>query len=108
MELGKQMRKRVRELLGIAYARELDSHLLELSKKFDSWKAKEMDCWELSEEIHKFHDGISRKLYNTYNSTKSVNGLFFVARALHLKLLQRDEIPEELIDTVEAIDDQFF
>lgn len=97
----------VRELLGIAYARELDSHLLDLSEKFDDWKTKKMSCGDLNECIHKFHDGISRDLWNTYNA-RSIHQLYLVGRAYSLKLLKKEEIPEELLDAVEKISGDFF
>ncbi len=107
MEISKKTRKQLRELLGIAYARELDNHLLELSKAFDNWKNKKVDCWALNDQIHKFHNGISKKLFNTYNSN-GVDELYFIARALSLNLLQKDEIPVEVFARVEALAAEFF
>jgi hypothetical protein len=68
-ELSKKVRKKARELIVIAYTRELNYHLDKLSQKFDDWRKNTFDCWELNDLIHKFHDGISRDLYKTYNYT---------------------------------------
>ena len=66
---SKQTRKKLRELNKIAYARELNHHLGQLGQKFDEWRNKGIDCWDLNDLIHEFHDGISRDLYKVSIST---------------------------------------
>lgn len=100
IELTKKTKKRLRELLGIAYARELDRYLLDLSKKFDDWKNGKIDCWNLSDHIHEFHNGISRDLFNAYNC-KSVHPTYMISRALVKKLIQKEDIPPEALPHVE-------
>lgn len=107
VELSKKTRKELRNLLIKAYGKELDQHLLELSKTFDAWKEKKITCWDLEEDIYKFHDGISRDLYNAYN-VKSVDESYLIASALARKLLCREEIPKEAIDLIEHLVDNFF
>lgn len=106
IELTKKTRKRLRELLGLAYARELDGCLLKLSKKFDDWKDKKIDCWHLNDEIHKFHDGISRDLYNGYTN-RSVHETYMISRALARNLIQKEDIPIEALPYVEYCTDFF-
>lgn len=100
VELSKQTRKQLRKLLATAYARELEQHLFNLSRKFDDWKDKKIDCWDLNDHIHKFHDGISRSLFNSYNA-RGVDDVYMISRALYKGLLRKEEIPTEAIDIVE-------
>lgn len=95
-ELSKHLKKQFRELIGIAYKRELAYHLNELAKKFDEWKAKKIDCWELNDLIHQFHNGISRDVYNTYNN--NLDKRWLVSRAIANNFLQWDEVPQEVLD----------
>lgn len=107
IELSKKTRKELRKLLIQAYAKELDQHLLDLSMKFDDWKNKKIDCWDLNDHIHKFHDGISRDLFNTYNA-RGVDEIYMISRALANDLLRKEEIPSEAIDIVERCVNDLF
>ena len=60
---NKKLRKEIRSLAGKAYERLLNKALRELDVDFTKWRAGKIDPWELSDRIHKFHDGISRRLY---------------------------------------------
>ncbi len=100
IELSKKTRKELRQLLKQSYAAELNQHLLDLSMKFDDWKNKKIDCWELDDQIHEFHNGISKNLFNSYNA-KGVDDLYMVSRAFANGLLRKEEIPVEAIDLVE-------
>ena len=102
LELSKKTRKQLRELLAKAYEKELDQHLFDVYKKFDDWKNKKINCWVLSDCIHEFHDGISRKLFNAYN-VGGVNDTYMISRALALNLLQKEDIPTEAIAIVEKL-----
>jgi thiamine kinase-like enzyme len=91
-EPSKKMRKKLRELCTIAYTRELNHHLDHLGRRFDEWRNKCIDCWDLNELIHEFHDGTSRDLFKVYHYTK--NEAYLVSRAVQLGFLQKDELPE--------------
>ncbi len=60
---NKKLKKESRSLAGKAYERLLNKALRELDADFSEWRAGKIDPWELSDRIHKFHDGISRRLY---------------------------------------------
>lgn len=107
IELSKGTRKELRKLLEQAYARELDRYLLDLSIKFEDWKNKKITCWDLEDEIHKFHEGISKKLYNFYNAG-GVDQLYMISRALANDLLRKEEIPSEAIEIVERLANELF
>lgn len=85
-------KKVLKQLCRTSYTRELNYHLGKLKHKFDEWQNNNIDCWDLNEFIHQFHDGISRDLYKLYNYTK--NDLFLVSRAASLGFLEQSEIPE--------------
>jgi hypothetical protein len=101
IEISKETRKRLRELKAIAHAKEIEIHLFKISKKFDDWKSKKTDCWDLCDHIHQFHDGIQRDLFNFYNA-KGINDMAAVARALALGILKKEDIPDEVADWAEA------
>jgi hypothetical protein len=59
----KSNRRKLRELAGVAYTRELSAELAKLEGDFGQWRSGEIDPFELSDRIHRFHDGISRDLW---------------------------------------------
>jgi hypothetical protein len=98
LSISKKIRRQLRELLSTAYARELNNYLHELALNFDQWRDNKITCWELSDLIHQFHNGISRELYNVY----SHNGhdIVLISRAVAQKLIQLDEVPSEVREVV--------
>ena len=97
MQYSKSVRRELRELASTAYERELDSTLEDLHQGFDRWKYKQIDCFELNQLIHEFHQKKSRELWKIYNQSDED---FIVVRATRLGVLQLGEISEE---TAEAI-----
>ncbi len=93
----KSVRRELRSLATIAYERELDSTIEDLYLSFEKWKNKEMDCFELNQLIHEFHQKKSRELWNMYNEKDED---FIVTRAVRLGMLKPGEISSE---TAEAI-----
>lgn len=100
---GKKMKRKVRELCGIAYERELRRHLDVLFNQFFEWSKGTLSTWDLVDAIHKFHDGDARKLYGFYQKPSE----FIVARAVSEKLLELSDVPEELRDTIRKFQDSF-
>ena len=90
----KAQRKKLRELAGIAYKRELDQELEKLYKQFNNWRNKKINGFELNELIHGFHQGISRDLWKFYNNIDAGSA---VAVAIAKGLLSNKEVPEEII-----------
>jgi hypothetical protein len=91
----RKMKKLLREYSGLAYEAELRHELEALSAKFDEWKAGRMEGWELTEAIHRFHNGAARELFKKYNSGLTE---FNVAHAIFTGLLDRGRIPQELLN----------
>jgi hypothetical protein len=90
----KANRRRLRELAGVAYTRELGAELSKVEEGFARWRRGEIDPFELSEQIHRFHNGISRDLYVTY---RDLPPHLSVARAVAYSILERTEIPPEIL-----------
>ena len=95
----KKIKKQLRELNYKAYEEELNRELSKLHGKFGQWKSKEIDAVGLSDEIHNFHSEISRKLFAEYNDGQlfDVN----VASAIRRGILNKEEIPTEIMETLQ-------
>jgi hypothetical protein len=64
----KSERKELKRLAGLAYERELAKALGALEEKFKRWRKNKTSAFELSELIHKFHNGIARDLWSFYET----------------------------------------
>ena len=69
---SKLIGKKLRELTGLAHERELSSALETLDCHFTRWHRQEIDCFELNDRIHSFHQKTSRELWKTYSSREEV------------------------------------
>ena len=61
-ELPPRIKKAMRSLVGLAREMELKRALEEVHADFQNWKAGGIDSFELSDRIHKFHDGPNREI----------------------------------------------
>lgn len=95
---SKANKRKLRELAGLAYERELGAQLSKLESEFTRWRHGEIDPFELSDRIHRFHDGISRDLYVLYGRPSPSHS---VARAVAFQVLQEAEVPSELLEALE-------
>ena len=96
---AKFIKRKLRELAGAAYERELGAELSKLEAEFLQWRSGGIDPFELSDRIHRFHDGVSRDLYVLYERLSPSHA---VARALALQLLQESEVPSEILDSLQG------
>jgi hypothetical protein len=90
----KTIQKALRYLAGVAYEAELGRALEELFGDFQKWKAGAIDPFELSDRIHQFHDGPSRKIYVRY--TSRLDPRFLVEYALDEGLIAETAVPREV------------
>ncbi len=102
--LPTSIRRKLRELAGMAYERELSRELEKLGTDFDAWKEGKVNAFELSERIHRFHQGPARDLYV---SARGIKPDVSVARAVAAGILTRDEVPDEVLAAVERLIDFF-
>lgn len=96
----KANRRKLRELSAVAHVRELSAELAKVEDDFARWRRGEMDPFELSDRIHRFHDGASRDVYVTYRDLRPYQA---VARAVAYRILERAEIPSDLFATLEPL-----
>jgi hypothetical protein len=94
-ELSKSERNRLRELASLAYERELSRELAELEREFQRWRGREIDAFDVSESIHRFHQGPARDLFSKYASAKLEMA---VAGALHEGIISKDEAGPALLE----------
>ncbi len=94
-DLTKAQRRRLRELGGIAYERDLSAELTKLETEFTRWRAGEVDAFDLSEVIHRFHQGPSRELFLKYDHSHLD---LAVAHAIHRGVLSPEEVGSAMIE----------
>ena len=51
-QYAKTIRKKLRELAGLAHERELRKAMETLDGHFTQWRRQEIDCFELNDRIH--------------------------------------------------------
>ncbi len=77
-----------------AHERELSEAMMELYEDFQEWGGDQISVFDLTERIHKFHDGISRELYKRY---VLLDPEFGVAHALNHGILGAKDVGENLV-----------
>ena len=91
----KRIKRLLREYAAAAHEEELRRALLPISEAFGRWERKELGSGELSEIIHRFHQGPARELWVRYNTPHLE---MVVAFAITTGVLGRDTIPAELLE----------
>lgn len=94
-DFTKAQRRRLRELGSVAYGRDLAAELTKLESEFKRWRNEEIDAFELSEAIHRFHQGASRHLFSRYDHS---NLDFAVADAIHRRILSQEEAGADTLE----------
>lgn len=96
----KSVRKQLRDLVALAHERELARNLDAIATQFDQWRAGVVSPWDLNDAIHQYHQGASRDVWGRYN-VGSLYHEVLVARALASGVLNREEIPTDVLAVVE-------
>jgi len=91
----KRIKRLLREYAAAAHEEELRRALLPMSEAFGGWERSELGSGELSEIIHRFHQGPARELWVRYNTPHLE---MVVAFAITRGVLGRDTIPTELLE----------
>ena len=73
----------------MAYERELAKALESLEGNFKRWRKNKITAFELSDLIHKFHNGIARELWGFYTGGHSE---MIVAQAITKGIILKSEI----------------
>lgn len=91
----KRIKRLLREYAGAAHEEELRRALVPVAEAFKRWEREDLGSGELSEIIHRFHQGPARDLYVRYNTAPLEMA---VAYAITAGILDRRTIPAELLD----------
>ncbi|MCK4467324.1 MAG: hypothetical protein KAU60_03115 [Desulfobacterales bacterium] len=98
---SKPIRKTLRELAGLAHERELSRALETLDSHFIRWRRQEIDCFEMNDRIHSFHQKTSCELWKTYSS---MDDDLLVCRAVKLGFLSREDVPEKVAEAIPVLE----
>jgi hypothetical protein len=98
-EIPKRLKRLLRMCAGEAHEEELRRALVPLAEAFDRWKRGDIASSELSNLIHKFHQGPPRELFVKYNTNHLEAP---VAHAIVTGVLDKDKIPRELLEHLAA------
>ena len=67
-DVPKRIKRLLREYAAAGHEEELRRALLPVSEAFGRWARRELGSGELSEIIHRFHQGPARELWIRYNT----------------------------------------
>jgi hypothetical protein len=99
---SKSIQKQLRKLVGEAHKQQLDTALSALHKEFERWEKNEINCFELNNLIHEFHDGISRDLYKQYIMAANSSHGYLVKLALENNILNPEDISEDVYQAIKS------
>jgi hypothetical protein len=91
----KRIKRLLREHAAAAHEEELRRALVPVAEAFKRCERGELGSGELSEIIHRFHQGPARELFARYNTPYLE---MIVAYAITVGVLDRQKIPAELRD----------
>ena len=91
--------KEINKLSNLAYKRELSAALNNLEKKFEEWNKGDIDCFELNDLIHKYHNNTARELYDKYNNNDLSD--ITIAWTIANGIISKNEVSKELINKLE-------
>ena len=96
-ELSKSMKRKLRDFAAKVYEIEMRTHLSELARSFNEWKAGKLDSFQLDNLIHKYHNEKSRESYKAYTE---LDPKMFIVRAVGFGIIKQEEIPDEFHEYV--------
>lgn len=94
-DIPKRVKRLLRECASAAHEEELRRALLPLAEAFKRWEHGGLDSGELSDLIHRFHQGPARELFLRYNASNLVAP---VAYAIVAGIVDRTAVPGELLE----------
>jgi len=90
----------LRQLASEAWESELTGELEQLFESFCSWADKGISAFDLSDQIHEFHNGVSRELYKRYTALPPE---IAVARAVVLGIFSEASIDPSLLEKLRPL-----
>jgi hypothetical protein len=100
----KKQRRELRELQGLAWERELSAALEDLEGDLCSWRKGHISPFELNDRIHRFHNGRSRELFNTYSGSLDT---FWLEAVVARGVIEESEVSEDLLAVYRPHIDRF-
>lgn len=94
-KIPRHIKQALRQLVDRAYEIELGRELTALRGEFDRWQRGEVTAFDLSEAVHRFHQGPARDLYVTYTNRHPKAA---VAYAIQAGILDRTQIALDVLD----------
>lgn len=98
-DLSKRLKSIIRDLAAKAHERELGKHLERLSESLARWKKGAIDTWEMMRELDHLRFN-SNKLAQKY--PRSSMTPLVVASAIAAGLLRKNDVPQEVLVTLES------
>ena len=89
------MKRLLREYAAAAHEEELRRALVPIAEAFKRWEQGGLESGELSDLIHRFHQGPARELFLRYNASNLVAP---VAYAITSGIVDRAAVPRELLE----------
>lgn len=96
--LTKAQKRELDRVAGLAYERELSAALSELEQYFKRWRAGEIEPHDVSDAIHQFHQGTSRKLWSRYHGGEDY---LVSVEAVATGIVGQDEVAPDLLQVME-------
>ena len=97
IEFSKSVRKQIRQIRDQAYEAELGEALRGVESGFSEWRNGDLDCFELTDLIHEFHQGPNRELFKYYTSVKAHTA---AARAIAFGVVRPEDVPPEILEAL--------
>jgi hypothetical protein len=94
-DIPKRVKRLLREYASAAHEEELRRALLPLAEAFKRWEQGGLSSGELSDLIHRFHQGPARELFLRYNTPHLVAS---VAYAVAAGIVDRTAMSGELLE----------
>ena len=90
-KLPKKVRAGLREMVGLAWRRELEAVLGELEGEFTSWRAGETSPFDLAAKVAECNEGPIERLINTYGDQRIRSLIECLTGAVHRGIVSRKE-----------------
>jgi hypothetical protein len=94
-DYSKAIKRRIHELARVAHERKLAAALAELEGELTRWRQGAIDAFEVSERIHRFHDGVARELWTRYSDAAMLD--WQVARDIAAGAITEEEAGTEVV-----------
>ena len=105
MDYTKSERRVLKKLLAEAHSRELTKALEHLYGEFQRWESGDIDCLELDETIHHYHQNEARVIWSHHNG--GLPPLMVITVTVQSGLMNLEEVPvafrERVAKTLQAL-----